>query len=270
MSTDVAFAVLVPAAVVSILVALVAAPRTRRASTSPRRWCRSRLGSSGSPWRSCRASSSTTFRTPHLRGRRRLAALDAEHLARRAHERHLGGSPRAGRATAGVRRRRRYPRRFPHRPAVAQRRLCALAGTRPEETYYALGAATLALLPSSIWVLARRLGAGRLAASLGAGYGIAAVALTLVVDGAAENLLAMALAPIAFLFGLEALGEGGARRIGARRPDVGRPARRVSGVRPAARARCRDRGDRRACAGGSGRLRPGPCFPSPAGSAASS
>lgn len=88
-----------------------------------------------------------------------------------------------------------------------------LAGTRPEETYYSLGAATLALLPGSIWVLARRLGAGRLAASLGAVYGIAAVALTLVVDGAAENLLAIALAPLAFLFGLEALGEGGARRI---------------------------------------------------------
>jgi hypothetical protein len=88
-----------------------------------------------------------------------------------------------------------------------------LAGTRPEETYFALGAATLALLPSSIWVLARRLGAGRPAAALGAVYGIAAVALTLVVDGAAENLLAMALAPLAFLFGIEALDEGGTRRI---------------------------------------------------------
>jgi hypothetical protein len=88
-----------------------------------------------------------------------------------------------------------------------------LAGTRPEETYYSLGAATLALLPSSIWLLSRRLGAGRLAASLGAVYGIAAVALTLVVDGAAENLLAMALAPLAFLFGFEALAEDGRRRI---------------------------------------------------------
>ena len=88
-----------------------------------------------------------------------------------------------------------------------------LAGTRPEETYYSLGAATLALVPTSIWVVARRLGAGRLAASLGAVYGIAAVSLTLVVDGAAENLLAMALAPLAFLFGIEALAQGGARRI---------------------------------------------------------
>jgi len=88
-----------------------------------------------------------------------------------------------------------------------------LAGTRPEETYYALGAATFALLPSSVWAVARRVGAGRVAASLGAVYGIAAVGLTLVVDGAAENLLAMALAPLAFVFGLEALATGGARRI---------------------------------------------------------
>jgi hypothetical protein len=88
-----------------------------------------------------------------------------------------------------------------------------LAGTRPEETYFALGAAIFGLLPGSIWVLARRLGAGRPAASLGALYGLAAVALTLVVDGAAENLLAMALAPVAFVFAIDALGKGGGRRI---------------------------------------------------------
>jgi hypothetical protein len=77
----------------------------------------------------------------------------------------------------------------------------------PDETYFALSAVVLGLLPVSIWMLARRLGAGLPGAAFGALYGLAACALTLVVDGAAENLAGMAIAPLAFVFALDALRE---------------------------------------------------------------
>jgi hypothetical protein len=83
----------------------------------------------------------------------------------------------------------------------------------PEETYFALGAVIFGLLPVSIWMLARRLGAGLPAAAFGALYGLAACALTLVVDGAAENLAGMVIAPLAYVFAFDAFRERTAKQI---------------------------------------------------------
>lgn len=75
----------------------------------------------------------------------------------------------------------------------------ALVGATPDQTHYALLAALFALVPAGIWVVARALGVGRLAAAVGALMGLSPAILTTVSDSRTANLAGLALAPVALL-----------------------------------------------------------------------
>jgi hypothetical protein len=77
--------------------------------------------------------------------------------------------------------------------------LASLLGTSPDQTHLALLAVLYAIGPSSIWVLARSAGVGRLAASFGAAFGLSPALLMLVFDSTEANLIGLAIAPLALL-----------------------------------------------------------------------
>jgi hypothetical protein len=65
----------------------------------------------------------------------------------------------------------------------------------PDESTLPLLVALFALLPIVIWFVARLLGAGRLAAALGAAFGLSPALLSLIADSAMANLAGLALIP---------------------------------------------------------------------------
>lgn len=84
-----------------------------------------------------------------------------------------------------------------------------IAGVGAEETFFPLSAAIFGLLPVAIWISARRLGVSRLAGGIGAAFGLTAGGLTMVVDGATENLGGMVLAVPLVIASVETLHNGG-------------------------------------------------------------
>jgi hypothetical protein len=82
-------------------------------------------------------------------------------------------------------------------------------GIGPAEAYYPLSCVVFGLVPISVWLVARRVGASLAAAMIAAVYGSSAATLTLVVDGAAENLAGVALAPLVVLFTSESVASAG-------------------------------------------------------------
>jgi hypothetical protein len=89
--------------------------------------------------------------------------------------------------------------------SVVNAAVAGLFGLPPDETIFAFLATLFALLPATIWVVARRLGAGRVAAALGACFGLSPAMFTLVADSALANLSALVLAPPALAFALHGL-----------------------------------------------------------------
>ncbi|MDX6621483.1 MAG: hypothetical protein QOK36_3869, partial [Gaiellales bacterium] len=77
--------------------------------------------------------------------------------------------------------------------------LASILHTSPDETHLAFLATLYAIVPSSIWVLARAAGAGRLAAGVGAAFGLSPTLLMLVFDSTEANLIGLALAPLGVL-----------------------------------------------------------------------
>jgi hypothetical protein len=77
--------------------------------------------------------------------------------------------------------------------------LASLLQTSPDETHLAFLTTLYAMVPCSIWVLARAAGAGRLAAGVGAAFGLSPTLLMLVFDSTEANLIGLALAPLALL-----------------------------------------------------------------------
>ena len=71
----------------------------------------------------------------------------------------------------------------------------------PDETHLPFLAALFSLLPLSIWVVARALGAGPAGAAFGSLFGLSPALLSLVGDSALGNLAALALIPSALLLG---------------------------------------------------------------------
>jgi hypothetical protein len=80
-----------------------------------------------------------------------------------------------------------------------------LAQVAAERAYLALAAVIFSLLPLALWTCAKLLGGGPLAAGMSAAYGACAVGLTMVVDGAAENLAGVVFAPLAVVFTVDAV-----------------------------------------------------------------
>jgi hypothetical protein len=76
----------------------------------------------------------------------------------------------------------------------------SLFGQRPDETLFAFLSMLFALVPVTIWIVSRRLGAGLIAAALGACFGLSPAIFTLVGDSALANLIAVVLAPLALIF----------------------------------------------------------------------
>jgi hypothetical protein len=76
----------------------------------------------------------------------------------------------------------------------------SLFGLRPDETLFAFLAMLFALVPATVWIVARRLGAGPVGAAVGACFGLSPAVFTLVGDSALANLIAVVLAPLALLF----------------------------------------------------------------------
>jgi hypothetical protein len=91
--------------------------------------------------------------------------------------------------------------------------LSSLLGLSPDETLYALLAVLFALLPVTIWVVARRLGASPAAAAFGACFGLSPALFTLVADSALGNLTALVLAPAALVFALRGLEDRDVREL---------------------------------------------------------
>lgn len=73
-----------------------------------------------------------------------------------------------------------------------------LAGIQPDRTFSAFLVAVFALLPASVWLVARKLGGGRIAATV-AGAVVGPLALGLVVDSALANLTAILFIPLLLL-----------------------------------------------------------------------
>lgn len=71
----------------------------------------------------------------------------------------------------------------------------ALFGVEPDRTFASFLVAVFALLPASVWIVARRLGIGRIGASV-AGLVCVPLGLGLVVDSALANLTALILVPV--------------------------------------------------------------------------
>jgi hypothetical protein len=88
-----------------------------------------------------------------------------------------------------------------------------LLGLPPDETLYALTAVVFALMPLSVWMVARALGAGRLGAGLAGLFGASSAFLVLVVDTALGNLCGLVMVPVAIYAGIRAVGRGGARTV---------------------------------------------------------
>jgi hypothetical protein len=89
--------------------------------------------------------------------------------------------------------------------SVVNAAVAGLFGLRPDETIFAFLAALFALVPAAVWVVARRLGAGRSAAAFGACFGLSPAVFTLVADSALANLTAVVLAPPALALALQGL-----------------------------------------------------------------
>jgi hypothetical protein len=89
----------------------------------------------------------------------------------------------------------------------------SLFGQRPDETLYAFLAMLFALVPVTVWIVSRRLGAGPVAAALGACFGLSPAIFTLVGDSALANLIAIVLAPLALLFAVLGLVRRDAREL---------------------------------------------------------
>ena len=77
--------------------------------------------------------------------------------------------------------------------------LASILQTSPDETHLAFLVTLYAMVPCSIWVLARAAGAGRLAAGIGAAFGLSPAVLVLVFDSTEANLIGLVLAPLALL-----------------------------------------------------------------------
>jgi hypothetical protein len=89
----------------------------------------------------------------------------------------------------------------------------SLFGQRPDETLFAFLAMLFALVPVTVWIVARRLGAGPLGASFGACFGLSPALFTLVGDSALANLIAVVLAPLAFVFAVLGLERRNVREL---------------------------------------------------------
>ena len=90
----------------------------------------------------------------------------------------------------------------------SRRRWRTFFRTSPDRTIYALLSVLLTLLPLTIWVSARALGVGLVAAALGAAFGLSPALLMLVPDSALGNLAGLVLAPPALFFGIRWLSSG--------------------------------------------------------------
>ena len=89
----------------------------------------------------------------------------------------------------------------------------SLFGQRPDETLFAFLAMLFALVPATVWIVARRLGAGPVGAALGACFGLSPALFTLVGDSALANLIAVVLAPLALLFAVLGLERRNVREL---------------------------------------------------------
>jgi hypothetical protein len=89
----------------------------------------------------------------------------------------------------------------------------SLFGQRPDETIYALLSMLFGLVAATVWIIARRLGAGPVAAAFGACFALSPAIFTLVGDSALANLTALVLAPLALVFTLLGLERGDVRQI---------------------------------------------------------
>ena len=92
--------------------------------------------------------------------------------------------------------------------SVVDAAVASVLRVRPDETVFAFLAALFALLPATIWVVARELGAGRAAAAFGACFGLSPAVFTLVADSALANLCALVLAAPALVLALRGLERG--------------------------------------------------------------
>lgn len=86
-----------------------------------------------------------------------------------------------------------------------------LLGTGPDHVHLALLAALLALIPASIWLLARGIGLERRFALLAAAFGLSPAVTMLVADSVLGNLAGLALVPVVVGAGVVAI-RGGERR----------------------------------------------------------
>ena len=89
----------------------------------------------------------------------------------------------------------------------------SLFGLQPDETLFAFLAMLFALVPATVWIVARRLGAGPVGAALGACFGLSPAVFTLVGDSALANLIAVVLAPLALLFAVLGLERRNVREL---------------------------------------------------------
>jgi hypothetical protein len=92
--------------------------------------------------------------------------------------------------------------------SVVDAAVASLLRVRPDETVFAFLVALFALLPATIWVVARELGAGGAAAAFGACFGLSPAVFTLVADSALANLCALVLAAPALVLALRGLERG--------------------------------------------------------------
>ena len=80
-----------------------------------------------------------------------------------------------------------------------------LFGTSPDQTHLALTAVLFALVPVSIWIVARAIGIGRVGACFGAAFGLSPAIFSMVADSTLANLTAAVLiAPLVLIAGLAA------------------------------------------------------------------
>ena len=89
--------------------------------------------------------------------------------------------------------------------------IASLLRTTPDQINLALLSVLYALGPLSIWLLARTARVGRLAAGIGATFGLSPALLMLVFDGTEANLIGLALSPLALLLIVRAAISGSLR-----------------------------------------------------------